>query len=91
MSSIVAAVLYFTLACVESWYAACYPPYGRVHPEACKLTEWAIAAVSFFSIYFTFYRYASTYMEIFQILAFFNTLLYITDLVLAVRTGVSLL
>jgi hypothetical protein len=31
---------------IEAWCAACYPPYGRLHPVACRLWEWIVAAVS---------------------------------------------
>uniref|UniRef100_A0A914VDA7 MARVEL domain-containing protein n=1 Tax=Plectus sambesii TaxID=2011161 RepID=A0A914VDA7_9BILA len=67
--SALATFCYVIVACIESWYAACYPPLGGNIPELCHRLEWAIAAI----------------------LTFVNLILYAIDLILAFRTGVSML
>lgn len=48
-----ASFCYVIIACIESWYAACYPPLGGNIPELCHRLEWAIAAVSPFFLEYT--------------------------------------
>uniref|UniRef100_A0A914Z162 MARVEL domain-containing protein n=1 Tax=Panagrolaimus superbus TaxID=310955 RepID=A0A914Z162_9BILA len=39
--------LYILVAFLEAYFAACYPPTGKNHPEVCHRAEWIIACVSF--------------------------------------------
>uniref|UniRef100_A0AC34RHT0 MARVEL domain-containing protein n=1 Tax=Panagrolaimus sp. JU765 TaxID=591449 RepID=A0AC34RHT0_9BILA len=45
------AFLYIVVAFLESYFAACYPPNGKFHPEVCHRAEWIIACIlAYFNI-----------------------------------------
>lgn len=84
VNSALSSFLYLVLTCIEVYYAACYPPNGAKIALVCYRLEWIVAAVSVF--------YAEQLPDVlFQVMCFLQTVVYLTDMLMALRTGVSLL